>query len=75
MRIICNISKNEHVKNNTLYHKLKLLKVKDHLEIAKFMYFVQNNKLPNLHNQYFTLKQYLSTTQDALVTATFIYML
>ena len=54
IRIICNVSKNEQVKNNTLYHELKLLKVKDmyHLEIAKFMYFFQHNKLPNLYNQY-----------------------
>ena len=29
IRIICNFRKNEHVKNNTLYHELKLLKVKD----------------------------------------------
>ena len=48
--------KDEHVKNNTLYHELKLLKVKDiyHLEMAKFMYLFHYNKLPNLFNQYFT---------------------
>ena len=56
IRIICYVSKNKHVKNNTLYHELKLLKVKDmyHLEMAKFMYLFQHNKLPNLFNQYFT---------------------
>ena len=43
IRIICNVSKNEHVKNNTMYHELKVLKVKDmyHLEAAKFMYLFQ----------------------------------
>ena len=48
--------KNEHVKNNTLYHELKLLKVKDiyHLEMAKFMYLFHHNKLAKLFNQYFT---------------------
>ena len=56
MRIICNVRKNELVKNNTLYHELKLLKVKDiyHLEMAKFMYLFHHNKLPNRFNQYFT---------------------
>ena len=71
LRIICNVSKNEHVRNNSLYHELKLLKVKDmyHFEMAKFMYLFQHDKLPLL------LKQYTSTSQDALVTATFIYIL
>ena len=47
IRIICNVRKNEHVKNNTLYHELKLLKVKDmyHLEMAKFVYLFHHNKL------------------------------
>ena len=54
--IICNVSKNEHVKNNTLYHELKLWKVKDmhHLEMAKFVYLFQHNNFPNLFNKYFT---------------------
>ena len=53
--IICNVSKNGHVRNNSLYQNLKLLKVKDmyHSEMAKFMYLFQHNKLPNLYNQYF----------------------
>ena len=56
VRITCNVSKNQHVKNNTLHHELKLLKVKDmyYLEMAKFMYLFQHNKLPNLYNQCFT---------------------
>ena len=56
IKIICDISKSEHVKNNTLYHELKLLKVKDmyHLVVAKFMYLFHHNKLSNLCNQYFT---------------------
>ena len=56
IRIIWNVSKSEHVKNNTSYHELKLLKVKDmyYLEMTKFMYLFQHNKLPNLLNQYFT---------------------
>ena len=35
--------KREHVKNNTLYHELKVLKVKDmyHLKMAKFIYLFQ----------------------------------
>ena len=54
--IIYIVNKNEQVKSNTLYHELKLLKVKDmyHLEISKFMYLFQHNKLPNLCNQYCT---------------------
>ena len=56
IRIICNVSTNEHLKNNNLYHELKLLKVKDmyHLERANFMYLFQQNKLSNLYYQYFT---------------------
>ena len=56
IRIICNVSKNDRVKNNGLYHELKLLKVKDmyHLEMAKFMYLFQHNKLPRLYHNYFT---------------------
>ena len=56
LRIICNVSKNDRVKNNGLYHELKLLKVKDmyHLEMAKFMYLFQHNKLPRLYHNYFT---------------------
>ena len=59
LRIICNVSKNEHVRNNSLYHELKFLKVKDmyHFEMAKFMYLFQHNKLSNLYNQYFTSTQ------------------
>ena len=47
-------------------------------ETAKFMYLFQQNKLLNLCNEYFTLTKtvaYISTPQEALITATFIYML
>ena len=55
IQIICNISKNEHVKNKTLYHELKqLMSGIYHLEMAKFIYLFQHNKLSNLYNQYFT---------------------
>ena len=78
LRIICNVSKNGHVRNNSLYQKLKLLKVKDmyHSEMAQFMYLFNTINFQiytiNISN---LLKQYTSTAQDALVTATFIYIL
>ena len=56
LRIICNVSKNELVKNSSLKHTLKLVKVKNmyHLEMATFMYLFQHNKLLNLCRQYVT---------------------
>ena len=55
IRIICRVRKLDHITNNSLYHKLSILKIKDiyHLEMAKFMYLYHNNKLPKLFNNYF----------------------
>ena len=57
MRIISRVKKNSHIANNSVYHKLNILKIKDiyHLEMAKFMYLYHNNKLPKLFNQYFSV--------------------
>ena len=79
IKIICNVSKNEHVKNNIFYHNLKLIKVNDmyHLKMAKFMHLFQHNKLPNLYKQYFTSTKTVHkyNTRCSIVTATFVYML
>ena len=88
---IFNVSKNEHLKNNILYHKLKLLKVKDkyhlissntinlwqNLEVAKFMNLFRHNNLQNLCNQYFTSTKIVHNynTRCTIVTTIFIYML
>ena len=55
IRIICRVRKLDHITNNSLYHKLSILKIKGiyHLEMAKFMYLHHNNKLPKLFNNYF----------------------
>ena len=47
--------KSDHITNNSLYHKLSILKIKGiyHLEMAKFMYLYHCNKLPKLFNRYF----------------------
>ena len=81
IRIICNVSKNEHAKNNTFYHDSKLLKVKNmyHLEMQNLC--ISSNTI-NFQiysiNILHPLKQYIRCkfcAKDALVTATFIYML
>ena len=56
IRIICHVKRNEHVTNNSLFQKLKILKIKDiyHLELAKFMYQYHNSKLPKVFDKYFT---------------------
>ena len=47
-----------------------------HLEMAKFMYLpTQLNFQIYTINILHPLKQYISTTQDALVTSSFLYML
>ena len=55
IRIIRRLRKLDHIANNSLYHKLSILKIKDiyHLEMAKFMYLYHNNKLPKLCNNFF----------------------
>ena len=47
IRIICNVSENEYVKNNTLYHESKLLKVKYmyHFEMAKYTVCISSNTI------------------------------
>ena len=55
IRITCRARKSDHIANNTLYHKLNILEIKDiyHLEIAKIVYLYRNNKLPKLFNHYY----------------------
>ena len=55
IKIICRVGKLDHITNNSLYHKLSILKIKDiyHFEMAKFMYSYHNHKLPKLFNNYF----------------------
>ena len=55
IRIISRVKKSDHCANNSLYHNLNILKVKDiyHLEMAKFTTLYHNSKLPKLYNQYF----------------------
>ena len=65
-------------KNNTLYHELELLKVKDmyHLEMAKFINSFQHNELPNRCNQYFTsIKPVHKYNTRCTIVTTFIYKL
>ena len=54
MRII-KITVEDHVKNNALYQKYKILKIDDvyKLELGKFMYLYHVNDLPEIFETYF----------------------
>ena len=56
VKIVSNVKTNERITNNSIHKQLKLLKIKNiyQLEVPKFMYEHQHNKLPNLCNFYFT---------------------
>ena len=55
LRLLFKIEPQSHVSNNNLYYSSKLLKIEDlyKLEIAKFMYLYEDNKLPPLFGDYF----------------------
>ena len=55
MRIINKTTVEDHVKNNTLYQKYKILKMDDvyKLELGKFMYLYDVNDLPEIFETYF----------------------
>ena len=56
LRLMFKIEPQSNVSNNYLYYSSKLLKIEDvlyKLEIAKFMYLYEHNKLPPLFNDYF----------------------
>ena len=55
VRIISRVRRSNHIANNSLYHKLNVLKIKNiyHLGMAKFLYLYYNIKLPKLFNQCF----------------------
>ena len=55
MRIINKITVKDHVKNNALYQKYKILKIDDvyELELGKFMYLYLVNNLPEIFETYF----------------------
>ena len=55
MRIINKTTVEDHVKNNALYQKYKILKTDDvyKLELGKFMYLYHVNDLPEIFETYF----------------------
>ena len=55
VRIISRVRKSDHIANNSLYHKLNILKIKDiyQLEMTKFIYLYHNKKIPKLFNHSF----------------------
>ena len=55
MRIINKTTVEDHVKNNALYQKYKILKIDDvyKLELGKFMYLYRVNDLPEIFETYF----------------------
>ena len=55
LRLMLKIVPQSNVSNNYLYYSSKLLKIEDlyKLEIAKFMYLCEHNKLPLLFSVYF----------------------
>ena len=55
MRIINKTTVEDHVKNNALYQKLRILKIDDvyKLELRKFMYLDHVNDLPEMFEAYF----------------------
>ena len=55
LRLMFKIEPQSHVANKYLYYSSKLLKIEDlhKLEIAKFMYLYEHNKLPLLFSDYF----------------------
>ena len=55
MRIINKTTVEDHVKNNALYQKYKILKVDDisKLELGKFMYLYHVNDVPEILKTYF----------------------
>ena len=55
MRIINKTTVEDHVKNNALYQKYKILKIDDvyKLELGKFMYLYHVNNLPKIFETYF----------------------
>ena len=57
LRLMCKIESQSHVSNNYLYYSSTLLKIEDlyKLEIAKFMYLYEHNKLSPLFSDYFYL--------------------
>ena len=55
VRLMCKADRTSHVKNNSLYKRLSILKIKDlrKVELAKFFHSYQRNRLPQIFKNYF----------------------